>query len=332
MKNNIPKLITVCVTIASCILASCDTCTNHNPMHVTYADINIISSDGNGHRVILGERSYYANLLPTKYGILYANNNFSLYSMNYDGSNQSRLFSNIPWGDRYFSPDESKLILASDWLENNQYQNNLFLMNPDGSDLVPLSPQKGQYLYPHISPHLDEIVFIRDGGVATINIDGTNLQTIRVKTDSTRCMYTLYVDQDRILYFEQASATASIRLFDKLTRRDKVIGTSAGGFPGYGRILVNGNLLFSDALMIKVLDIDAATISTLVQGYYPSYSSDGSRIVYVKGSSMYMMDAHGGNQQTMYTEQASTKSIGFPLFSADDKNIIFTTSYTEVAP
>jgi len=306
--------------------------TKDMPTSVLYSDINIVSIDGSGHRVIIGDRSYSSNILPTKYGIIYENGNFSLYTMNYDGSNQSRLYPNISWGDRFFSLDESKILLASGLFENSQYLNNLYLMNSDGSNLVPLAPGKGQYGYPHISPNLDEIVFYRDGGIATINVDGTNLQYIRIKTDSTNCTYDLYVDEDRILYFEHTNSISSIRLFDKTNHQDKLIGTLSAGFPEYGRVLVNGKLLFADLGMIKVLDIYASSTITLTQGFYASYSFDGSKIVYSNGRSICTMNGNGSNQQTIYTEQDSTKSIGYPQFSVDDKIIIFTTSYTVITP
>jgi Tol biopolymer transport system component len=320
--------------IASCILTSCDMPTKGNQQHDWYSTINIVSIDGSGHRVILDDQSYNLNLLPTKSGIFYDHGNFSLYTINYDGSNQRRLYPNLSWVDRYFTLDESKILLTSGVIENNQFQNNLYLMNSDMSDLVPLAPQKGQYLYSHISPNLDEIVFNRGGSIATINVDGTDLQYIRTKTDSTQCTYVLYVDQDHILYFEQSNDIVSMRLFDKTNRQDRLIGTRPPGWPWNGRVLVNGKLLYNDLVMIKVLDINTSRISSLCQGYYASYSKDGSRIVYLDfhAHSICMMNGDGSNQQTIYTEQDQSKSPGSPQFSADEKFIIFTTEYSVVAP
>jgi Tol biopolymer transport system component len=304
--------------------------TKDMPTNVLYSDINIVSIDGSNHRIISEKGSYSPNLLPTRNGIIYENGNFSLYIINYDGSNQSRLYPNIPWGDRYFSSDESKILLASELFENNQYLNNLYLMNSDGSNLLQLAPQKGQYGYPHISPNLDEIVFCLDSGIATINVDGTNLQYIRTKIDSTDCIYNLYVDENHILYFEHTNSITTIRLFDKTNRQDKLVGNLSAGLPGYGRALVGGKLLFADLGMIKVLDIYTSSISNLTQGFYASYSFDGTKIVYSDGHSICTMNGNGSSQQTIYIEQDSTKSIEYPQFSADDKLIIFPTSYTVI--
>jgi Tol biopolymer transport system component len=302
--------------------------TDHNPQFTTYSEINIVSVDGSGHRILSDNPSFDGSPLPTKNGIFYENGNFTLYSMNYDGSNKSQLYPNILWDQRSFSMDESKILLSSGSFENNSYYNNLYLMNSDGSNLVALAPAKGNYPNPHISPQLDEIVFIRDGSVLTIGVDGSHLQSIRTKTDSSRCWNVFYIDQDRIFYVEQVNTLNSLRLFNKATRQDKLMGFFFGGWSTYGRVLSNGKLVYFDMGVIKVMDINAGSTSSLASGYYASFSSDGSRIVYSNNRTISIMNGDGSNQQQIYTERDSIKSVANPQFSTDNKSIIFMTSYT----
>ncbi|HLP80960.1 MAG TPA: hypothetical protein VK141_03065, partial [Nitrosomonas sp.] len=205
-------------------------------------------------------------------------------------------------------------------------------MNSDGTNLVQLAPPKGIYNFPHISPHFDEIAFMRDGGIATISTDGSNLQWIRTKTDSTSCITPLYIDQNRILYTEGSSAEMSLRLFDKLRRQDTVIAYLSSGVGYDGRTFVRGKLVYNYLNVIKILDVNALTSRSLAKGFDPAFSSDGSRIVFRDDRSIYTMNSDGSNQKTLYSEPDSSRYVATPQFSADDKNIIFITSYTVITP
>ena len=134
------------------------------------------------------------------------------------------------------------------------------------------------------------------------------------------------------MYFEQTKEIVTMRLFDKTTRQDRYIGTRPPGWPWNGRVLVNGKLVYNDRMMLAVLDVITSGFSSLRQGYFASYSKDGSKIVYLDfdAHSICMMNADGSNQQTVYTEPDPLMSPGFPQFSADEKYIIFTTEYSVV--
>jgi len=317
--------LAVFVILASIVLTSCHTPTDGMPTTNTYWDLNIVQVDGSGHK-ILAHGGWEA--LPTDSAIIFAGDNFSLFIVKYDGSNLTQLYPSILWGDHALSPNGEKVLLASGSFESSGYLSELYLMDPDGTNLVKLAPAKGWYAWPRISPDLDEVVFFRDGGIATINTDGTSLQHVKRKTDSTHCLYGVYIDENDIVYFEDANSLSCIRLFNRTSREDRLIGSLSAGFPAFGRVLVGSNLLFADLDTIKILNVYTSALSRVGLGFYASFSSDGSKIVGSDGRSIYIMDSDGTNQERKYTEVDSEKSISFPQFSPDGRFIVFQTAWT----
>jgi hypothetical protein len=189
--------LTVLAIMASTVLFSCTTPDDGMPTSITYWALNVVSVDGSAHWTISDDG---AGPLPTDSAVIFLKGNGQLFKVKYDGSNLTQLYPGPLWGDHALSPDGKKVLLASGFFETSGYLVELYLMNPDGTNLVKLGPTKGWYAWPRISPYLDEIVFFRDGGIATINTDGTNFQYIRTKTDSTSATLPLYVDETRILY------------------------------------------------------------------------------------------------------------------------------------
>lgn len=321
--------INFCVVItASCILNSCKKLypVSVGPTFITYSQINIVGVDGSNHRVLAADDAWEP--LVTSRSIIFTQDNFKIYSVNYDGSNKVQLYPNISWAHYTLTPDSGKVLLTSYLFQNNSYSNDLYLMNIDGSGLQQLAPVRDVYGYPHLSPNLDEIVFCRYGSVGTINVDGTALRFVRSKTDSTFCDYALYVDQTHIVYFERGNLASSIRLFDKISGEDKLVAVFSSGFPAHGRALFGNKLLFADRDTIKILDVYTSIMQTPVKGYYASFSSTGARIVYGDNKTIWTANSDGSNQLTIYTEKDSVTSISYPQFSADDRSIIFLTGQT----
>jgi hypothetical protein len=322
MRNNALLRLTLLAILVSSIFISCDMPNDGMPTYDSFFDMNLVEINGSGHRILASGGCYHILLADSR--IIFQNSNFTLFMMNYDGSNLVRLYEHVHWDDCSLSSNGEKVLLAS----YNSDGGNLYLMNSDGSNLLQLAPAKGSFVYPRISPNLDEIVFARNGSLATVNIDGTNLQYIRTKTDSTYCLFQRYVNENHILYYEY-SDSVSIRHFDRTNHEDKSIATFRQiTYPLEGKALQGGKFLFVVVNSIKILDIDSRQIVNVAQGFSASFSSDGTKIVYSDGKVIYAANSDGTNEQPIYTEQDADKWVSDPQLSPDGRFVIFRTIYS----
>jgi Tol biopolymer transport system component len=328
-RRAIIALILLTAIIAVCLLNSCrQSPTDSMPNYETFSQINVVNADGSGHRILAGDQARQP--LPTSRSIIFRQGaqERQLYSIDYDGSNQTQLCPGIPVDHYALTPDGGRVFLSSLLFESNIYLNDLYLMNLDGSALQKLAPVRSFYGYPHLSPNLDEIAFCHYGSLGTINVDGTGIRYIKAMTDSTFCSYSLYADQTHIVYFEYKRERSSIRLYDKTNGEDRLLTTYSGGFPDYSRALVGSKLLFVDLDTIKILDINDSTVQTPATGYYASFSFDGARIVFADNKTIWTANSDGSNKLTIYAEEDSATSVSYPQFSWDNRNIVFLTSQT----
>jgi hypothetical protein len=103
---------------------------------------------------------------------------------------------------------------------------------------------------------------------------------------------------------------------------------SPGTFPIYGRAVVGSGFLIAAHEGIKIFNVYTSTFETVGQGWYASFSSDGSHIVGSKGKDIFTMNSDGSNLKTIYTEMDSTKGIINPQFSPDDRYVVFQSLWT----
>lgn len=296
------------------------------PISQTYSDLNVVHLDGTDHKVI-AEGGWEA--IPTDRSILFANGNFKLFEVDYDGSNLAQFYPSTLWGDHQLSPDGKKILVASGSFESAGYLSEMYLVNLDGSNLTRLGPPKSAYAWPRISPDLDEIAFYRDGGIGVINADGTNFHYIKAKTDSTSGSYAVYLDQNRVIYFENSNTFHYIHLYYKTSGEDTVVGTSStGAFNAFARSVVGAKFLNLDNGSIRLFNFNTGEVLNLGSAWGASFSSDGSRIVANDAKSIYTMDTLGQKRSLIYTEQDSTKSINNPWFSPDNNYIVFQRMWT----
>ena len=216
--------------------------------------------------------------------------NYEIYSMNPDGSNQTRLTNNTAF-DSYpaISPDGNRIAFASQRDGNTE----IYVMNADGTGQSRLTNNTATDYYPSFSPDGNRIVFSSrrnngDHDIYVMNADGTN--QIRLTNNAANDFEPVFSpDGSKIAFTSQ---------------RD-----------GFGQVYVM-NADGSNQIRLTSVAGDE---------YDPSFSPDGSRITYSSfrnGSTaeIYAMDADGSNQTRLTNNQAGDISSSF---SPDGNQIAF---------
>jgi len=312
-------LVSVSVVLFEC----CETPTDHMQSSTVYYKLNVVGTDGTNHQVIADDGW---RAIPTDSSIIFQTER-KLFKVNYDGSGLVQLFPEISWGDQSLSPDGRKIFLVSGYYDPDGYVSECYLMDPDGTNLQKLDHPRAQYTWPRISPQLDKIVFCRNGSLATINTDGTGMHFIKTKTDSAYYSFAVFIDENRILYFQTINSIHSFRLFNEVTLEDKFVGTNSGGFPAWSSSVAGSNLLIADD-SIMMFDLESEKKLNVGKGWGASFSKDGSQIVAYQGADIYVIDPIGKTMHIIYSEQDSGKYISNPLFSPDGNHIVFQTSWS----
>ena len=332
MISHIHRILTSLGIAASSLLVCCSTPVDHGSMYYeAHYTLHVVTADGISHWILADDSAYIHPVLTDSLVIFGGGRDvWSLWKVKYDGSNFTQLHPGVPWVDRSLSPSGDKILLASSFRENSAYLNELYLLDPHGTNLVKLGPQPGSYDWPRISADLDEIVFTRDGGIALIQSDGSGFQYIRTKTASTKCTFALYVDDTHILFFEEGNAwpPTAIWLHDRVTGEESLVGSCVSEFPPYGRKVVGPNLILADNGRIKIYNLFTSEARDVGKGSSAFFSSDGSKIVSSDAKTIFILNSDGTDKHIIFTETDPEKSIINPQFSPDDKLVVFQESWT----
>jgi len=216
--------------------------------------------------------------------------NYEIYSMNPDGSNQTRLTNNTATDSvPSISPDSNRIAFAS----NRDGNNEIYVMNSDGTGQSRLTNNTATDYYPSFSPDGNRIVFSSrrnngDHDIYVMNADGTN--QIRLTNNAANDFEpTFSPDGSKIAFTSQ---------------RD-----------GFGQVY----LMNADGSNQTRLTNVAA------DEYDPSFSPDGSRIAFSSfrngaTAEIYSMNADGSNQTRLTNNLAGDISASF---SPDGNQIAF---------
>lgn len=255
-----------------------------------------------------------------------------IYTMNIDGSDV-KMVSNGKGATTcsYYYPDGKHILYASTYLGGDDCPPkpdfsqgyvwamfdtyDIFRADPDGSNIVPLTNQKGYDAEATISPKGDKIIFtsIRDGDIDlyTMDLDGSNVTRLTHEPGYDGGAFYSY-DGTKIVY------RASRPKNDKELKEFKE--------------LVENGLVKPTTLEIYVMDADGSNKVQVTNNgaanFAPFMFPDGNRIVFCsnladpKGRNfdLYIINIDGtGLERITYNETFD----GFPMFSPDGKKFVF---------
>jgi len=227
------------------------------------------------------------------------NGNHDIFTMDLDGSNQTRLTTSLAYDDQpKWSPDSSKIAFMSGRDGNFE----IYTMNADGSSQTRITNNVAADGFPAWSPNGSKIAFVRG--------DLNNPSTFEV-------------------YVMDANGSNQVRL----TTDSVIDGVPSWSPDGTKIVFMSGGSSVFDPNAFEIYRIDAdgnnrtrLTNNTVVDGQ-PSYSPDGTKIVFGSGNALspngieiYVMNADGSNRIQL-TNNAVTD--GFPAWSFDGANIVF---------
>jgi Tol biopolymer transport system component len=255
------------------------------------------------------------------------NNNFTIWTMNADGSNPTRL-TDIPTSSSYvydfapkWSPDGTKIAFCS---YGRGSSHSLFVMNADGADLheivINSSPEIGSFEW---SP--DGAKFLFDAG-SYVELYSSSLASDRVRPAGVQAnIYIADIDGKNLT---------------RLTNDTELMNGSASWSPDGRLIAFQSRPSYGpDPIKIYVMSSDGTNRHLVATGSGPSWAPDGTRIVFVGAGSadgcynklcqqLYTIKTDG-SELTQLTHYADSYIL--PRYSSDGSNILFsrelTTSY-----
>ncbi|HLK60526.1 MAG TPA: hypothetical protein VKU00_28450 [Chthonomonadaceae bacterium] len=225
---------------------------------------------------------------------------YTIYSMNPDGSDQTRISKGggIAF-DPAWSPDH-KQILYSYVASREKPQSDLMVMKADGSAPTLLVPGEERTLY--LSP--------------TWSPDGKHIAYSAVQVGDGKIDIALYVMDA-----------------DGKNRKKLGEGVAPTWFPDGKRLLFSPLPSAGDAPDMKSMDADGTNVkSQNVKGLGAIFSPDGKHIAFTSNGNdrpnIFVMDADGKNV-TQLTKDPDTLALG-PVWTKDGKHILFTRALKDV--
>ncbi|HAB54401.1 MAG: hypothetical protein A2315_03485 [Ignavibacteria bacterium RIFOXYB2_FULL_35_12] len=255
-----------------------------------------------------------------------------VYTMNIDGTNQTRITENDFWDTSpKYSPDGKKIVYASaiDWLMSY-----IYIMDSDGSHIINL----GNGNYPTFSNDNSKVLYQTSGLMGIMNADGSNK---KVLTDWADSIYSTLgqdfplqfsSDDRRILFISNRNNNDDIYTMT-IDGNDVKRLTNSEGYDGSCSFSPdNSKILFvsyrSGKAQIYIMDSNGNNQKQLTNtpefNIRPTFSPDGAEIVFISNrdnsTEVYTMNTDGTNQKRLTNNSASKDS---PHFSPDGLSIVY---------
>lgn len=167
----------------------------HNPYEPEYAPcIYIINTDGSNLNQVTDFGAENVQFIPESQEILYLSFDYKLYKINYDGSNNILLSDTIQvywnYGIPSVSNDGQKIAFSGS--TNNRSIRNIFMVNPDGSDLKQITNiTDGQAKAPNFNNDGSKIVYVitNENGINKLSIYDLNNNSNNLILSSSEIVY-----------------------------------------------------------------------------------------------------------------------------------------------
>ena len=322
-------------------------------------EITLMNADGTGQTQLTNTPANEVNpsFSPDGTKIVFENGDGIIFRMNADGTGMVQLTS-ANTGNPSFSPDGTKIVYA---FNGGTGAPQITLMNLDGSGQTPVTNIDGQKFNPHFSPDGKRIGFstyttngFNTPEIRVVNADGTGVARLasgglgygwapgkvaprpttgpsggRIAFDSgVYSNSSSYGSQNSQIFVVDADGTNQEQLtFDQGYSNDN----SQPSFSRDGRQIAFVQLAYvgrsftpAYSSNINVMNADGTNrrqITSYVHASYPSFSPDGTKIVFsAYPSEIYLINVDGsGMTRLTNTPESETH----PVFSADGSKILF---------
>ena len=283
---------------------------------LSFAVTTIASSAIDGHaQVITGAPKIV-------FGSVRNAGNHDIFSMDLDGSNQTRLTTSSAYDDQpKWSPDSSKIVFMSD--RDGSFE--IYTMNADGGTQTRITNNFAADGFPTWSPDGTKIAFVRGDlrnpstfEIYVMNADGSN-QTRLTNDGAIDGVPDWSPDGSKIVFMSGGSSVFDVNSFEiyvmnadgnnrtRLTNNSIVDGQPSFSPDGTKILFAAGDGLNPNEIEIFVMNADGSsrnqlTTNTVTDGF-PAWSFDGSNIIFASGSianettvELFVMNASGSNR------------------------------------
>ena len=241
-------------------------------------------------------------------------------------------------------PLQQKIVFAA--LESTQnYKSNIYMMDPDGGNLVNLTKDLPESSMPSFSPDGENILFVCNGQLTIMDHEGQNVRTLTSGNLHRWKSFPVFSpDGSKIAFFAKPQHYSDRLDVYILNSDGSGLSnlTSQNGDNLYPTFSPDGNTLLYWKLTENtewppLCDIYLQNLSggpamnlTREKGFncFPQYSQDGLKIVFISRRendvdySLYVMNADGSEPHRIFAAE-SGRMVTFPKFTPDGNRIVF---------